>query len=188
MFKLTFGREDNAMAVRQIVVSDISGNPVEDDQHARIVVEDAPGVNGPVELDVSLDEAGKFQAGKIELVSLVIHEPNKAPRRVVLETKAFNSAFKGVSMDDVLAGARRAEQDAPAQRQQRRARGTGTAKPDKINYQSLENAGRPHRGRLTDAEKDVVRNNLDAVNKRLANEGLPPIDPNDPKTREKWGF
>jgi hypothetical protein len=65
---------------------------------------------------------------------------------------------------------------------------TGGAVRTKINYASLDHAGEPHRGRITEAEKDFVRAHLEAVNKRLAKEGKRTIDPADPKMQERYGL
>jgi hypothetical protein len=71
-------------------------------------------------------------------------------------------------------------------RRQRQAGATGTR--SKINYASLEHAGEPHRGRITDAEKELVRGNLEKINKRLREAGLREIDPSDPTMKERYGL
>ena len=57
-----------------------------------------------------------------------------------------------------------------------------------MNYASIEHAGTPHRGRVTEAEAEMVRNNLDEVNERLVRDGYPSIDPNDEKAKKRYGF
>jgi hypothetical protein len=59
---------------------------------------------------------------------------------------------------------------------------------ERIDYTSSEHAGEPHRGRITDAEKEYVRNNLEEVNARLERDGYRTIDPNDPKMAERYGL
>jgi hypothetical protein len=59
---------------------------------------------------------------------------------------------------------------------------------ERIDYSSPEYAGNPHRGRVTEVEAAYVRDNLDAVNKRLSAEGKPMLDPSDPKTRKRYGL
>jgi hypothetical protein len=56
------------------------------------------------------------------------------------------------------------------------------------DYSSPEYAGNPHRGRVTEAEAEYVRSNFDAVNKRLSAEGLRMLDPNDAKTKKRYGL
>jgi len=77
-------------------------------------------------------------------------------------------------------------QEAPSSRRGRR--GGATATRSKVNYASLEHAGEPHRGRITDAEKGLVRGNLEKINKRLRDSGLREIDPNDPTMKERYGL
>jgi transposase-like protein len=48
--------------------------------------------------------------------------------------------------------------------------------------------GEPHRGRITDAEKELVRANLDKVNKRLRESGKREIDPKDPEMKQRYGL
>lgn len=64
----------------------------------------------------------------------------------------------------------------------KRQRGKGT------DWSSPENAGMPHRGRVTPAEADYVRANLDAVNKRREAAGKPLIDPNNPDDQKRYGY
>jgi hypothetical protein len=58
----------------------------------------------------------------------------------------------------------------------------------KVNYATLEHAGEPHRGRITEAEKELVRSHLDEINKRLSSGGLREIDPADPTTRDRYNL
>ncbi|MEW1914910.1 hypothetical protein AB0442_42265 [Kitasatospora sp. NPDC085895] len=62
---------------------------------------------------------------------------------------------------------------------------TATARPvaagrDKVNYASLEHAGKPHKGRTQDAEKALVRAHFDQINQRLEAEGIRTIDLTNP--------
>jgi hypothetical protein len=52
----------------------------------------------------------------------------------------------------------------------------------------LEHAGEPHRGRITEAEKELVRKHLDQINTRLREAGLREIDPSDPTMRDRYGL
>lgn len=58
----------------------------------------------------------------------------------------------------------------------------------KIDYSSPENAGNPHRGRVTEAEAAYVREHFDEVNERLSREGLRTLDRADPKVKERYGL
>lgn len=59
---------------------------------------------------------------------------------------------------------------------------------DKVDYTTLDHAGEVHRGRVTETEAQLVRDNLERVNMRLANEGRPKIDPSDPVMKKRYGF
>ena len=58
----------------------------------------------------------------------------------------------------------------------------------KVDYGTLEHAGEPHRGRITETEKRLVRENLDEVNARLRGQGLREIDPGEDSMRDRYGL
>jgi hypothetical protein len=72
----------------------------------------------------------------------------------------------------------RSKASAPTQRNQR------PAWQDQLRQ--LGARGEPHRGRITQAEKDLVRDNLEQINKRLRQSGLREIDPADPTMRDRY--
>jgi hypothetical protein len=65
---------------------------------------------------------------------------------------------------------------------------TRRASGGRTDYSSRENAGMPHRGRVTEAEAAYVRDNLDDVNRRRQEAGHPPLDPKDEKTKNRYGL
>jgi hypothetical protein len=70
-----------------------------------------------------------------------------------------------------------------------RATGRGrSGRGGRTNYASPEHAGEPHRGRITEAEKEYVRANLAEVNARLAAKGLRTIDPANREHAERYGL
>jgi hypothetical protein len=68
------------------------------------------------------------------------------------------------------------------------ARRAKAAAPRGINYDTLEHAGEPHKGRITEAERELVRDHLDAINERLVTQGLRTIDPGDPEHAARYGL
>jgi hypothetical protein len=46
----------------------------------------------------------------------------------------------------------------------RRRGGTSSSKRGKASYATMEDAGEPHRGRITEAEKELVWGNLEHIN------------------------
>ena len=106
-----------------------------------------------------------------------------------------------VSLDDfnLLAGAgvmESAVQDAliakhrnrPLLGRGRRVGAGGRSGRGKVNYATLEHAGEPYRGRITEAEKELVRKNLDQINRRLREAGQREIDPSDQAMRDRYGL
>jgi len=128
---------------------------------------------------VSVAEAERFQTSKIDLVTLDVYEPNKPRRSVVLEVSAIKELFEGIEMDDVVAGARRASSRSAPAAGRSRPRSGGPAV--KIDYTASDRYGQVHRGRVTDEEAKLVRENQDQASKNRVSQGHPPIDWNDPK-------
>jgi hypothetical protein len=112
-------------------------------------------------------------------------------QRATLTVDQFNKLGSAKDMKAILTRALEEQrqpsaQDAPSRRRARRA-GPGPSR-GKTNYTTLEHAGEPHRGRITEAEKELVRNNLDKINKRLRESGQREINPNDPTMKERYGL
>jgi hypothetical protein len=59
---------------------------------------------------------------------------------------------------------------------------------DRLDYATLEHAGKPHKGKVTDTEKQLVRDHLDEINLRLADQGLRTISVADPDHVERYGL
>ncbi len=181
------------MATKTVVLSDISGAELTEHNHARVVIEEHPHLSGPVELDLATDESMKLQTSKLELVHLTIFEPS-GPRRVVMELRAMEAIFGDVDMNDVLANARRVEQ--AGNTRTRKARGSGAradgaaaaAKPEKVNYATPEHAGMIHRGRITEEEKALVRDDPERASKNREAQTGHPIDFTDPAEVKRYGL
>jgi hypothetical protein len=175
------------MAVKQVVVSDISGVELSDDDHARVVVQH-PDIAATLELDISADEAAKLTDSTLRLVAMTVYEPNRSPRSVQIETRVLDKLFAGVDFDRVLEGARRADLGAvpPSQRP---ARVTGaTSRAEKIDYTAGDRFGQLHRGRVTAEEAGLVREQRDQASANRQAQGHPPIDFDDPAERKRYGF
>ena len=52
----------------------------------------------------------------------------------------------------------------------------------------MEHAGKPHKGKVTDAEKQLVRDHLDEINRRLAQQGIRTISLADPDHAERYSL
>lgn len=171
------------MATRNVIVSDLSGKDIPEDQHARIIITDHPALRGSaVELDVTAEEAAKLQSGQISLVTADVYEPGKPRRSIAIEASAFNALYKGVEMEAVISKARKVATGTTA-RKPRGTASTGT----KLDYTEPENIGLIHRGRVTDEEARLVRENMEQANKNRARVGQPAIG-QDAKDAARYGL
>ncbi|MFI9162466.1 hypothetical protein [Kitasatospora aureofaciens] len=161
------------MGQKIIRFSDLTGTHVEnDDDLVRIVVRQHPDLeDGPVEIEALGGELTAVEELALDLVTIELHRPGAdEPETVVLEAEAFDRLASATPMAEVLRGAKKVACPIPSQT----AVPAGTK--ERVNYASLEHAGRPHKGRTTDAEKQLVRQHLDRINERLAAEGVRTID------------
>ncbi|MFF3066907.1 hypothetical protein [Kitasatospora sp. NPDC057936] len=161
------------MGQKIIRFSDLTGEHVEnDDDLVRIVVHRHPGLtDGPVEIEALAGELVAVEELALDLVTIELHLPGSdEPRTVVMEAGAFDRLASAAPMAEVLRGAKPVARSVPSQS------AASLAVKEKVNYASLENAGRPHKGRTTDAEKQVVQEHLEEINERLATEGVRTID------------
>jgi hypothetical protein len=171
------------MGQRVVRFSDLTNKIIEDDAVARIVIEQHPALeNGPVEIEAAQDEIEHLVGTSLDVVSFkVFMGEGSAPETVTMEVAAFNKLAEGGDMADVL---RRGQPAYPPRRQTRPA----PASADKLDYASVEHAGKPHRGKTTDAEKEIVRNNLDKINERLERDGLRTIRLDDAEMVARYGL
>jgi hypothetical protein len=161
--------------------SDLSGELItRDDSLARIVIHEHPELgDSPVEIEALADEAAAIEKAALRVAVVEVFLPGEdEPRRVAMEATAFDELAIDTPMSELLLKAR------PA----RAARRAKAAAPRGINYDTLEHAGEPHKGRITDAERELVRDHLDAINERLAEQGLRTIDAANPEHVGRYGL
>ncbi|RLQ04583.1 hypothetical protein EAD96_14425 [Micromonospora sp. BL1] len=168
------------MGKKTIQVSDFTGQVLSpDDEVVKVVVLEHPDlVAGPVQLDATPVDVESIDDAALDVAVVEIHDRHGhgEPRRVVLTASEFDSMATDVPMAQLL---RTAERVKPPKA--RRA-------TEKIDYGTIEHAGRPHRGRVTEEEARLVREHLDEVNKRLADAGIRQVDPADPEHAARYGF
>jgi hypothetical protein len=171
------------MAQRLVRFSDLTNKVIDGDEVVRIVIEQHPALrNGPVELEAALDEVVEIRSSVLNVVSLKLyHGDGSVPETVTMETEAFNRLAGDMNMEDVL---RKAQPAYPPRRPTKAA----SASIDKLDYASLEHAGKPHRGKTTDAEKEIVCNNLGKINERLERDGLRTIKLDDAEMVARYGL
>jgi hypothetical protein len=168
------------MGQKVVLFSDLSGKIVEDGELVKIVVTQHPALlDGPVEIEAAPAELADIEDKAIDVVSFEVFAPGEEPRTVVMPLAEFDKLATDDPMDVVLKAAKKSYAK-PA-----RAKSTGEPK---VNYGSLEHAGKPHRGKVNDAEKQIIRDHFDQVNERLAAEGLRVIDLDDEEMVARYGL
>jgi len=172
------------MGQKTVRFSDLSGQLItHDDALARIVVHEHPElIDGPVEIEALTDEAEAIEQSALRVAVIDLYLPDDLePRRIVLEADAFDKLATENPMNQLLIAAR------PIRRSPRTSVSNGS-RGDRPDYATLEYAGKPHKGKVTDIEKQLVRDHLDEVNQRLAAEGLRTISTADPEHIERYGL
>lgn len=155
------------MGQKIVKFSDLTGKVVESEENlVRIVVTQHPDLEGgPVEIEALADELTDVEEVALDLVTFELHFPGEEPENVVMEVEAFNKLATDADMTEVLKGAKRVTRGSiPSQS------GPAAAK-EKVNYATLEHAGKPKKGRTSDEEKTIVQEHFDEINERLKAEG-----------------
>jgi hypothetical protein len=177
-------QEATPVGQKTVRFSDLSGELItRDDTLARIVIHEHPELgDSPVEIEGLADEAAAIEKAALRVAVVEVYLPGEdEPRRVTMDAAAFDELATDRPMSELLLTARPAR---PA----RRAKSAAAAGPRGVNYDTLEHAGEPHKGRITGAERELVRDHLDAINDRLVAQGLRTIDPGDPEHVARYGL
>jgi hypothetical protein len=179
------------MGTKVIHVSDISGREGTGDQLGRLVIHQHPDFQqGPITLDVLPEEIKALEAAT-QLVVLEYFAPGSRrgePLTVTLEDFS-RLAPDGSDMKAILFQALIDQQGQPAAKPSRSADGQpASPRRSKVDYTTLEHAGEPHRGRITETEKRLVRENLDEINQRLRAKGMREIDPTEEAMKDRYGL
>ncbi|MBV9205740.1 MAG: hypothetical protein JO037_10155 [Actinobacteria bacterium] len=172
------------MGQKTVRFSDLSGQLImHDDALARIVVHEHPELgDGPVEIEALTEEADALEQAALRVAVIDLYLPDDIePRRLVMEADAFDKLATREPMGELLTAAR------PVRRSPRTS-ASGGSRGDRLDYGTREHAGKPHKGKITDTEKQLVRDHLDEVNQRLAAQGLRTISLADPDHVERYGL
>jgi hypothetical protein len=181
------------MAVRTIHVSDISGKEADEKSLGRLIVHEHPEYSDlPVTLEALPEEVEPMEGTSARFVRLEWTRPGtRKPELMTVSIEEFNLlAGPGVmdnAIQDALIAQHRSRSRAGDERRVGNV-GTSGAQRGKVNYATLEHAGEPHRGRITEAEKTLVRTHLEEINTRLSEGGMRQIDPNNPIMRERYNL
>lgn len=174
------------MPKRTVYFSSLSDKIIADENDVvRVVVEKHPALeDGPVELEVLPTEADEIVKSGLDVVSLKVHRGGDI-KSVVMDTDEFNNL---ASVSDMATVLREAESAYIPARKAPVAAKPSTKTTDKLDYASLEHAGKPHRGKTTEEEKEAVRNNLDGINERLMRDGMRTIELSNPEHVVRYGL
>jgi hypothetical protein len=171
------------MGQKTVRFSDLSGQLIiQDDALARVVIHEHPDLGeGPVEIEALADEAKAVEHAALRIAVVDLYLPgDDEPRRIALEADEFDKLSTDRPMSELLVAAR------PARRATRAA-ANGSSR-DRTDYATMEHAGKPHKGKTTDAEKRLVNDHFDEINERLAAHGLRMISLSDPEHVERYGL
>ncbi len=172
------------MGQKTVRFSDLSGEIIpERDAVARIVIQEHPELGDtPVEIEVLPDEARAIEKAALRVAVVDLYLPgDDEPRRVAMEVESFDNLATDQAMSEILIAAR------PARRSSK-VTGGGSARGDRINYASPAHAGKPHKGRITDGEKQLMCDRFDEINEHLAEQGIRTISLADREHVERYGL
>jgi hypothetical protein len=163
---------------RTIKASDLTGELVLDEtQLAVLTVLKHPAlVNGPVKLETALSELKSVDKNALDVAIFDLTMGGET-KRVVMQLAAFNALARNGDMDHVVANAASVKQPA--------MKVTAT---DRIDYTTPDRYGQLHRGKITDEEARLVRENPDQASANRKAQGHPPIDWDDPKEQARYGL
>lgn len=172
------------MGQKTVRFSDLSGQLImHDDALARIVVHEHPELGDvPVEIEALTEEAETIEDAALRVAVIDLYLPDDIePRRIVMEADAFDKLATQSSMAELLTAAR------PVRRSTK-VSASGGSRGDRLDYTTLEHAGKPHKGKITDAEKQLVHDHLDEINERLTEQGLRTISLAEAEHVERYGL
>ena len=173
--------------------SDLSGQLItEEDTLSRIVVIEHPELgDSPVEFEALTDEARAIEKAALSVAVLELHLPGEEePRRVTVDLDQFDGMATDPPMSELLITARPARKSSrsASATSSRGSRATSNGAAGKVNYATLEHAGEPHKGKITDTERQLVQEHFEEINDRLVNQGMRTISLADPDHVARYGL
>ena len=177
--------EEAAVAVKQVRVSDLSGQQAGEEQFAKLIVHEHPQYQGPITLDVLPEEIGELPDSD-QYVSIEVIQPGeRSGQRALLSVDRFNKLAASGDMNSVLMNAVAEQKPQRPTRQGRRGR---AARAGQVAGKGKVYWGLPHRGRISPEEAAYVREHLDEVQQLRAARGVALLDPADPRAKERYGL
>jgi hypothetical protein len=173
------------VAVKQVRVSDLSGQQASEEQFAKLIVHEHPQYQGPISLDVLPEEIGELPESEQYVSVEVIQPGERSGQRALLSVDRFNKLASSGDMHSILLNV--VAEQKPQRPAQPRRRGRGTRDGQAPDRRQVE-WGLPHRGRISPEEAAYVREHLDEVQQLRSARGMPLIDPADARTKERYGL
>lgn len=170
------------MAKRVILISDITGEDIPEDESITIIVREHPSTDEPVKLDAGKSDLASLRKNKRDYAILEVVDADGETERLIVLASDFNKFIKG-DADEVLA-----EADVVVIPAQAHAAPKPTTDAVKLDYKTLQYAGRPHRGKTTDEEKQMVQDNLETINANLKAAGIRQIELSNADHVERYGL
>lgn len=174
------------MGERTVRFSDLSGQMADAAELASVIVTEHPELEQPVRLEAMPAELEPLKKLAIRAVALEVRFPGdeEQPTRYVVTVSNFDKLATDRPMAEILASAERVVAKATRRSSHNR---TSNGEPLRT-FNTLENAGMPHQGKVSVEEARLVRENLEAVNANRAAQDLPPIDSANPIDAKRYGF
>ena len=174
------------MGQKTVRFSDLSGQLItEEDTLTRVVVLEHPELgDSPVEFEALLNEAQGIEKSALRVAVIELHLPGEEePRRVTVDLDEFDALATDTAMSELLITARPARKTSrtAAATSSRGSRASSGGGASKVNYATLEHAGEPPKGKITDTERQLVQEHFDEINERLVSQGLRTISLADPE-------
>jgi hypothetical protein len=93
------------VAVKQVRLSDLSGQQAGEEQFAKLIVHEHPRYHGPITLDVLPDELGELPDSE-QYVSIEVIQPGERSRqRALLSVDQFDQLASGGDINAILMNA-----------------------------------------------------------------------------------
>lgn len=143
------------MGEKSVHFSDLSGQMAENaEELARMLVTEHPDLDKPVELEALPDELSQLGKFSLQAVRVEVTMPDEDDATThTLTVNNFKKLATAKSMPEVLADAH------PAAAKRRSHNKTTNGDPLR-NFDTLEQAGLLHKGKIGDEEARLVRDNL----------------------------
>ena len=167
------------MGDKTVNISDLSGEYILDDgQVAVLTILKHPALtDGPVTLEAALSELRTLEKHSIDVCIVDVTVDGETKRHMMLVNN-FDGLAKNGDMAHILAAAVPVKAPRPG------------PKPagEKVDYTAPDKYGQVHRGKITEEEARLVRENPEQATRNRQAQGHPAIDWTDPKEIARYGL